>query len=71
MRKYINMLLVLLVFFTFCTSTFAQDRPEYVIVIHGGAGTITKKGLSEEKEKAYEEKLNEAFAFGRTNVEKR
>ncbi len=63
-RKYINMLLTGLLALIFSTISLAQEKPKYVIVIHGGAGTITKEGLSEEKEKAYNEKLNEALLLG-------
>jgi beta-aspartyl-peptidase (threonine type) len=64
MRKYINMLLTGLLALIFSTISLAQEKPKYAIVIHGGAGTITKEGLSEEKEKAYNEKLNEALLLG-------
>lgn len=40
------------------------DRPEYAIVIHGGAGTIKKENMTPEKEKAYQQKLNEALDVG-------
>lgn len=40
------------------------DRPEYAIVIHGGAGTILKKNMSAELEKAYIDKMNEALDMG-------
>jgi beta-aspartyl-peptidase (threonine type) len=39
-------------------------KPDYVLVIHGGAGTILKKNMTPEKEKAYREKLNEALQAG-------
>jgi len=39
-------------------------RPAYAIAIHGGAGTIKKENMSEEKEKAYMEKLHEALTVG-------
>lgn len=35
-----------------------------VLVIHGGAGTILKKNMTSEKEKAYREKLTEALKAG-------
>ncbi len=41
-----------------------QKAPAYAIVIHGGAGTITKANMTDEKEKAYREKLNEALEVG-------
>ena len=34
------------------------------IVIHGGAGTILKKNMSDEKERLYKEKLKEAISIG-------
>jgi beta-aspartyl-peptidase (threonine type) len=37
---------------------------EFAIIIHGGAGTILKKNLSDEKEKAYKVKLEEAVRMG-------
>jgi beta-aspartyl-peptidase (threonine type) len=40
----------------------AQDK--VVLVIHGGAGTILKKNMTEEKEDAYEAKLKEALLAG-------
>ncbi len=37
---------------------------EFAIIIHGGAGTILKENLSEEKEKEYKLKLEEAIRTG-------
>lgn len=39
-------------------------KQNFAIVIHGGAGTILKKNLTNEKEKAYRDKLNEALNAG-------
>ncbi|HEY1024312.1 MAG TPA: isoaspartyl peptidase/L-asparaginase [Sphingobacteriaceae bacterium] len=46
--------------------TNAQSRSQgnYVLVIHGGAGTILKSNMTPEKEKAYREKLAEALKTG-------
>lgn len=41
-----------------------NNRPDYVLVIHGGAGTILKKDMSPEREKEYLEKLDEALETG-------
>lgn len=41
-----------------------SERPEYTIVIHGGAGTILKKNMTAEKEAAYLKVLNEALDIG-------
>lgn len=48
-------------------SALAQAKPDYskiTLVIHGGAGTITRENMTPEKEKAYREKLNEALQVG-------
>jgi len=37
---------------------------DFALVIHGGAGTILKKNMTDEQEKAYREKLNEALSVG-------
>jgi len=39
-------------------------KQNFAIVIHGGAGTILKKNLTDEKEKEYRDKLNEALNAG-------
>ncbi|MDX5422388.1 MAG: isoaspartyl peptidase/L-asparaginase [Hymenobacteraceae bacterium] len=47
--------------------SLAQGKPDYskiTLVIHGGAGTITKANMTPEKEKAYKEKLQEALQTG-------
>ena len=41
-----------------------------VIAIHGGAGTILKQHMTADKEKAYQEKLNEALMVGYSILEK-
>lgn len=42
----------------------AQDDVKYVLVIHGGAGTILKKDMTPEKEAAYTKALTEALQTG-------
>lgn len=37
---------------------------DFAIIIHGGAGTILKKNMTDEKEKAYQNKLTEAIKIG-------
>jgi len=44
----------------------AQTQAEYVLVIHGGAGTILKENMTPETETAYIEKLNEALEAGKS-----
>ena len=40
------------------------EKPEFAIIIHGGAGTILKKNMTPEKEAAYKAKLEEAIRVG-------
>lgn len=50
--------------------TTMSDNYKPVIAIHGGAGTILKQYMTAEKEKAYQEKLNEALMAGYSILEK-
>ncbi|WOC41124.1 isoaspartyl peptidase/L-asparaginase [Polaribacter sp. HL-MS24] len=43
-----------------------QKENKFAIIIHGGAGTILKKNMSEENEIAYKLKLEEAIKVGHT-----
>lgn len=61
--------LLLLLSLFFLNKTFSQTNPtglkdKYVLVIHGGAGTILKSQMSSEKEKAYQASLNRALDAG-------
>lgn len=42
----------------------AQNQANITLVIHGGAGTITRQNMTPEKEKAYREVLNQALQTG-------
>lgn len=42
----------------------AQTASSITLVIHGGAGTITRKNMTPEKEKAYRDVLNQALQTG-------
>lgn len=42
----------------------AQQKSSYVLVIHGGAGTILKKNMTPEKEAAYKASLKQALTTG-------
>lgn len=53
---------------TFSTMITAQKK--YVLVIHGGAGTILKSNMNAEKEKAYRMKLTEALQAGYAEIQK-
>lgn len=46
-----------------------SSKPDYVLVIHGGAGTILKENMSPELEKQYLDKLNEALETGKAILE--
>lgn len=48
----------------FATSVFANTQSPIRLVIHGGAGTITKGTITPEQEKEYKEKLTEALNAG-------
>ena len=62
MKRNIIMLLLLCVF---ASTLFAQNSEQkYVLVIHGGAGTILKKNMSAEKEAAYRAALTLALQTG-------
>lgn len=59
------------VFFLFIFSIYScenieitEKNPQWVIVIHGGAGTILKSELTDEMENAYKQKLSEALDLG-------
>lgn len=48
-----------------CISAFAQDFSDKItLVIHGGAGTITRANMSPEREKAYRDAMNTALEKG-------
>lgn len=46
------------------TNELSTEKPEFAIIIHGGAGTILKKNMTPEKEAAYKAKLEEAIRVG-------
>lgn len=46
------------------TASIVETKHEYAIVIHGGAGTILKENMTDEKEAAYLKILNEALDVG-------
>ncbi len=60
MKNLVSLLLILIVSLT----VYGQERPEYAIVIHGGAGNISPAFISPEREKAIEKKLGEALDAG-------
>lgn len=62
MRKFIVLLTPLIFFSMTLSSQNASQKT--ILVIHGGAGTILKKNMTPEKEKAYHAKLAEALNAG-------
>ncbi len=59
----LNLIIFLSSLFAFQT-TKENKRPAYAIAIHGGAGTISRKNLSLEKEALYRQSLHEAALLG-------
>ncbi len=73
--KYVYKLLVLLmVSFVSCNQPCNCDQGKtlgkYVLVIHGGAGTILKKNMKPEVEKQYRDKLAEVLKAGEDILKK-
>ncbi len=58
----------LFLFFACClvilSSLYAQQKGDYVLVIHGGAGTITRQNMTPEKEAVYRAVLQKALETG-------
>jgi len=65
MKFLVNYCLVCLLFLT---SGNLHAQKKYVMVIHGGAGTILKKDMSPEKETAYIAALTDALRKGYTTL---
>lgn len=59
-----NLLFLFSLFFLSIALLAQQPAKKFVLVIHGGAGTILKSQMSSEKEKAYTDALNEALEKG-------
>lgn len=58
-----------LLFCTVLISGFTFAQKKYVLVVHGGAGTISKENLSPEKESEFRQKLTEALNAGYTQLQ--
>ncbi len=61
---------VLLINISFAQEPQAGLREKYVLVIHGGAGTILKSQMTAEREKAYTDALNLALDAGQKILQK-
>lgn len=55
---------ILLVFVLLLGSLLSSAQNNYTIVIHGGAGVMSKNKMSDELQTEYKAKLNEALALG-------
>lgn len=62
MNKFLQSILVVTLLMAAAAS--AQQKEKYVLVIHGGAGTILKKNMTPEKEAAYIDALTLALQTG-------
>lgn len=61
-----KLLLLLFVFSSICS----QAQHKIGLVIHGGAGTIKKENITEEQDRAYRQKLQEALDAGYSVLER-
>ena len=72
MKKHTYLLVILLAFIACKNETKVtsenlpkeQNKAEFSIVIHGGAGNIKREKMSPEKEAEYTKKLEEAIRVG-------
>ncbi len=63
--KGLIIITISLILFTSCeTESIINKRPQWAIVIHGGAGTILKENMDPETEALYIQKLTEALEVG-------
>lgn len=69
MKHFISKSAILIIAILIQFGLYAQQKPEYVIVIHGGAGVIKKENMTDEKEAAYIQKINEALDTGKKILE--
>lgn len=60
----------ILIFTALLFSVLFSAQKKYVMVIHGGAGTILKSNMTAEKETLYKEKLTEALNAGYAVIKK-
>jgi beta-aspartyl-peptidase (threonine type) len=60
---------ILALIITSCSAPKKREKPDFVLVIHGGAGTILKENMTSEKETAYLNKLEEVLLSGKEVLE--
>ena len=76
MKNLLYFLTILLISFGCKTEKTLQKNEthtktnDFAIIIHGGAGTILKKNMTDETEAAYKVKLEEAIKVGHTILKK-
>lgn len=70
MNKLLTLALLFILNKTFSQAQQAERKDRFVLVIHGGAGTILKSQMTPEKEKAYTAALQEALQKGYAILEK-
>lgn len=66
MRMSTSIIFFLLITLSSCDS--AQDNQKAVLVIHGGAGSLSTDRMSDSLEQAYRNKLSEALIAGRNQI---
>jgi L-asparaginase / beta-aspartyl-peptidase len=66
MRKFAFLVFISVLFFSCNSNPKEKKINDFAIIIHGGAGTILKKNMTDEKEAAYKAKLEEAIKVGYT-----
>lgn len=64
MKCFCLMLVLCCPFALTAQKQIASEKQNFVLVIHGGAGTITKQNMTEKTEKAYKVSLEEALLAG-------
>lgn len=62
--KNLFLLLFIFPFIHANAQPMSATKQKFVLVIHGGAGTILKKNMTPEKEKAYQDALQQALQAG-------
>ena len=60
-----SLILLLLLFDTMSIRAQEENKGKqnFVLVIHGGAGTITRQNMTEQNERAYKESLEKALQY--------
>jgi beta-aspartyl-peptidase (threonine type) len=56
--------------FMFVLAAGAQETKKFMLVIHGGAGTINRKNMTEEREREYRAALEQALRIGQAVLAK-